>query len=89
MLMSKNDQNQISTIVDDDLFEILRIPNARSEAARVDLASAITREIRRRGMTRRDAAERLGISEADVSAVMNARIDGFSRTRLQKLLNAL
>jgi hypothetical protein len=42
-------KNETVRVVDDQLFEILRIPNAPDERARVDLASAITREIRRRG----------------------------------------
>lgn len=83
------DDNQIGRPVDDDLFEILEIPNATDERARVDLASAITREIRRRGLTQTRAATLLGISQPDVSAIMNARVDGFSQERLERLLNAL
>lgn len=87
--MSKQDENQISMIVRDELFEILAIPDARDELARVDMASAIAGAIRDRGLTNSDAAKLLGISEADVSAIMNARIDEFSRERLQELLNVL
>lgn len=83
------DENQIGEPVDDDLFEILNIPNAADERARVDLASAITREIRRRGLTQARAAALLGVSQPDVSAIMNARVDGFSQERLERLLNAL
>jgi predicted XRE-type DNA-binding protein len=75
--------------VDDELFEILNIPNAPDEKARVDLAAAITLEIRRRGLTQARAAALLGVSQPDVSALMNARIDGFSQERLERLLNAL
>lgn len=73
-------------VVDDDLFEILNIPNAADERARVDLAAAITLEIRRRGLTQARAAALLGASQPDVSAIMNARIGGFSRERPQALL---
>lgn len=83
------DENPTVRVVDDDLFEILGIPNAPDERARVDLASAITREIRRRGLTQVRAAAMLGISQPDVSAIMNARTDGFSQERLERLLNAL
>lgn len=76
-------------VVDNDLFEILDIPDAPDERARVDLASAITREIRRRGLTQTRAAALLGISQPDVSAIMNARVHGFSQERLERLLNAL
>ncbi len=77
------------TVVHDELFEILNIPNAAEELARVDLASAITLEIRRRGLTQTQAAKLLGIKQPDVSAIMNARIDGFSQEGLERLLNAL
>jgi predicted XRE-type DNA-binding protein len=80
---------QAMRVIEDDLFEILNIPNALDERVRVDLASAITREIRRRGMTQTRAAALLGISQPDVSAIMNARVDGFSQERLERLLNAL
>lgn len=72
-----------------DLFERLEIPNAADERARVDLSSAITHEIRRRGITQREAARIMGIAQPDVSALMNARVDGFSQERLERLLNAL
>lgn len=74
------------TEVDDDIFEVLDLPDER---ARVDLAAAITSEIRRRGLTQTQAAKLLGIKQPDVSAIMNARIDGFSQERLERLLNAL
>jgi predicted XRE-type DNA-binding protein len=80
------DEKPTVQVVDDDVFEILDAPDER---ARVDLASAITREIRRRELTQTRAAALLGISQPDVSAIMNARIDGFSQERLERLLNAL
>jgi predicted XRE-type DNA-binding protein len=83
------DETQIGQPVDDDLFEILNIPNAADERVRVDLASAITRELRRRGMTQARAAALLGVSQPDVSAIMNVRIDAFSRERLEKTLKKL
>lgn len=73
----------------DDIFEALGVPEPAEERARVDLASAITLEIRRRGLTQRQAADLLGVSQPDVSAIMNARIDGFSQERLERMLNAL
>jgi predicted XRE-type DNA-binding protein len=83
------DDNHTCTVVYDDLFEILNIPNAADERVRVDLASAINLEIRRRGLTQAQAAKLLGVKQPDVSAIMNARIDGFSQERLERLFNAL
>lgn len=75
--------------IDGDILEHLGIPGAADERARVDMTSAITIEIRRRGLTQRAAAEVLGVSQPDVSAIMNARVDGFSQERLERLLNKL
>ncbi|HEX6367305.1 MAG TPA: XRE family transcriptional regulator [Longimicrobium sp.] len=83
-----NDEQTVR-VVTDDLFEILEIPNAADEQARVDGASAITREIRRRKLAPADAAKRLGISQAQLSAIMNAQIDDFSREQLDGMLKAL
>lgn len=74
------------TEVDDNLFEVLNIPDERVQ---VGLAAAITLAIRARGLTQTQAAKLLGIKQPDVSAIMNARIDGFSQERLERLLNAL
>ncbi|HEX6042594.1 helix-turn-helix transcriptional regulator [Longimicrobium sp.] len=70
----------------DNVFEALDVPDER---AQVGLAAAITLEIRRRGLTQTQAAKLLGIRQPDVSAIMNARVDGFSQERLERLLNAL
>lgn len=78
--------NDITVTEIDDIFEALCIPDER---ARVDLACAITGEIRRRGLTQAQAAKLLDVKQPDVSAIMNARIDGFSQERLERLLNAL
>jgi predicted XRE-type DNA-binding protein len=83
-----SDDSTVHT-VHGDLLEQLGVPNAADEKARVDLASAITLEIRRRGITQREAAGILGVAQPDVSAIMNARVDGFSQERLERMLNAL
>lgn len=75
--------------VEGDILDLLGIPDAADERARVDMASAITIEIRRRGLTQRAAAALLGVAQPDVSAIMNARIDGFSQERLERFLNRL
>lgn len=83
-----SDDSTVHT-VHGDLLERLGVPHAADERARVDLASAITLEIRRRGITQREAAGILGVAQPDVSAIMNARVDGFSQERLERMLNAL
>lgn len=65
-----NADEQRVTVVGDDLFEILGIPNAADELARVDLAAVIVREIRRRGLLHAAAAELLEIPQSDVAALI-------------------
>jgi predicted XRE-type DNA-binding protein len=80
------DENIEFTIVDDDLFEILGIPDER---ARVDLTSMIIGEIRSRGLTRAQAAKLLGLEKSEFADLMRLRIEAFSEERLEQLLNSL
>jgi len=64
-----------------------------SEAAELQLKAELTRQIHHRiqslGLTQNQASARLGISQPDVSKLMNARFTGYSADRLIALLNAL
>ncbi|HYJ80091.1 MAG TPA: helix-turn-helix transcriptional regulator [Longimicrobiaceae bacterium] len=82
-------KEKIGPVIRDDLFERLGLPNATEYRARVDLAFLIVEECNRRGLKQKEAAEVLGISQPDYSKLANARIDGFSQERLEKLLNRL
>jgi predicted XRE-type DNA-binding protein len=66
---------------------------APREAAELQLKAEFTRQIYRRikdlGLTQAQAAQRLGLSQPDVSKLMNARFTGYSTDRLIALLNAL
>lgn len=75
--------------VRDDLFDELRLPDSAGLRARVDLAFALTREIRQRELTQSQAAELLGVSQPDVSNLMAGNVTGFSQDRLTRLLTAL
>jgi predicted XRE-type DNA-binding protein len=63
------------------------------EAAELQIKSELTRQIYKRiralELTQTQAAARLGLSQPDVSKLMNARVTGFSTDRLLALLNAL
>ena len=63
------------------------------EAAEVQIKAELTRQIYHRikvlGLTQIQAAARLGLSQPDVSKLMNARYTGYSTDRLIALLNAL
>jgi len=79
----------IGPVIRDDLFERLNLPNPSEYRVRVDLAFLIVQECNRRGLKQREAAELLDISQPDYSKLANAKIDGFSQERLEKLLNRL
>jgi predicted XRE-type DNA-binding protein len=63
------------------------------EAAELQVKAELTRQIHNRikalGLTQVRAAARLGLSQPDVSKLMNARFTGYSTDRLIATLNAL
>jgi len=65
----------------------------REEAAELHVKAELTRQIYNRikalRLTQVQAATRLGLSQPDVSKLMNARFSGYSTDRLIALLNAL
>lgn len=64
-----------------------------ADAEELQMKAALTRQIANRiktfGLTQAQAATRLGISQPDVSKLMNGRYTGYSADRLIALLNAL
>jgi predicted XRE-type DNA-binding protein len=64
-------------------------PEAAELTVKAELTRQIYHRIRALGLTQTQAAERLGISQPDVSKLMNARFTGYSTDRLISLLNAL
>ena len=64
-----------------------------SEPAELQVKAELTRQIYHRiralSLTQVEAARRLGISQPDVSKLMNARFTGYSSDRLIALLSAL
>jgi predicted XRE-type DNA-binding protein len=66
---------------------------SRSEAVdlkvKAELTMQIHHQIKKLELTQVKAAERLGISQPDVSKLMNGRHTGYSVDRLLALLNAL
>ena len=72
-----------------NVFADLRIANPNEYLAKSDLAIQIFKIIRRRRLTQAAAGKLLGISQPNVSALLNGRLDGFSTDRLFRFLNAL
>jgi predicted XRE-type DNA-binding protein len=65
------------------------LPNGDERLAKVMLAFRINDHIRQRGITQREAAELLGITQPEVSNLGKGRLSGFTFDRLYRCLNAL
>ena len=59
-------------------FADLGLPDAEERKIKVQLAVAINAQITRRRLTQLQAAERLGINQPKVSALLNYKLSGFS-----------
>jgi predicted XRE-type DNA-binding protein len=69
------------------------VPFDRSNSAdlhtKLELATAINKEMRQWRLSQSNAAALLGIPQPKVSALVNYRLEGFSVQRLFRILNAL
>lgn len=72
-----------------NVFADLGVPESEEELAKADLAACIVAEIKARRLTQVAAAERMGIDQPKVSALMNGKLASFSSDRLMHLLNTL
>jgi predicted XRE-type DNA-binding protein len=73
----------------ENIFAELGFERPEEEAAKVDLAYEIFTILKARRLTQTKAADLLGISQADISKLMNVRPHGFSLDRLISILNRL
>lgn len=73
----------------ENVFAELGFERPEEEAAKVDLAHEIFTILKARKLTQTKAADLLGISQADVSKLMNVRPYGFSLDRLIAILTRL
>lgn len=72
-----------------NVFADLGLPEAAAELIRAQLTYQLAKRIEALGLTQTAAAQRLGLSQPDVSRLMKNRPTGFSTGRLLALLNAL
>lgn len=72
-----------------NVFADLRIPNPEQYLAKAELAAKILKIVQRRRLTQAATAKLLGVSQPNVSALLNGRLDGFSTDRLFRFLNVL
>lgn len=72
-----------------NVFADLGLPNPEERLAKAELALAITRAIKERGLTQREAAALMGIDQPKVSHVLRGRLADFSTERLMGFLTGL
>lgn len=72
-----------------NIFADLELPDADEQFAKAELAAAIRRLIRERGLTQTRAAQVLGTTQARVSDLYNGKIARMTYDRLLGFLNAL
>ena len=73
----------------DNVFKDLGLPNPDLEMLRTELSVEIYTILKRRGLTQAKAAELLGVSQADVSRLKNAKISRYSVDRLFRFVKRL
>ncbi len=64
-------------------------PDQEEMDVKCAIAMAIRERIEQEGLTQQEAAAFTGVAQADVSAIVNARVWGFSLERLSAILAAL
>jgi len=72
-----------------NVFADLGLPNPEERLAKAQLAYAISRVIKERGLTQRAAAALMGIDQPKVSHVLRGRLADFSTERLMGFLTGL
>ena len=81
------------TAVRGTVFEALDLADTPELRVRVDLAAAITREVRRvmegDQRSQRSVADTMGLHPTDLSKLMNGVVEEFSQERLQRALAEL
>lgn len=72
-----------------NVFQDLGLPDAEELKIKSGLAIEITRAVRRLGLTQQEAARKMGISQAKVSALTHGDFSNLSETKLMECLNRL
>ena len=72
-----------------NVFADLALENADVLLVKADLAHAINTQIRAQSWTQVQAAEHIGLTQAEVSRLGRMKTDGFSQERLQHALRRL
>ena len=77
------------TISSGNVFNDLGFANAKEKLAKAKLAAIINKLIEDKGLTRKEAAQILALSQEQITCLQNGRLRGFSMERLFSFLQAL
>ena len=72
-----------------NVFADLGLPDPEIRLVKADLARHISQVILKRNLTQREAAERMGLTQPDVSDLRRGVLARFSQERLERCLNRL
>ncbi len=72
-----------------NVFADAGLENPEEELLRAELVLQLVRAIRDLGITQAEAAKRLGVDAAKISALVNGKLAGFSIARLFRFLTLL
>src|SRR6185437_15905985 len=73
----------------DNIFADLNLPDADERLAKAQLAHVISTIIHSQKLTQSQAADRLGLDQPKVSALLSGKLSGFSMERLFHFLTRL
>ena len=66
----------------ENVFADLGLPDPDQDRLKADMAIVIDKAIKRQGLTKDAAAERLGISPSDLAHILSGEFSGYSLPRL-------
>lgn len=72
-----------------NVFADLELPDPGEHQLKAWVVAHIAQRMRSDGLTQTQAAERMGLKQPDLSAVLNGRFRGYSVERLARCLSAL
>jgi predicted XRE-type DNA-binding protein len=82
-------KNQTVTRGSGNIFSDLGLPDADEHMLKARVVMFIDKRIAQLGLTQQAAADRMGISQSDVSKMLRGRFENFSLERLLRLVRLL
>lgn len=83
------EEEPASTSICGNVFADLDLPDPELLLAKAKLCTKISRIVRERKLTQKQAAKIMGLTQPNVSDLLRGRLDGFTLDRLFRCLDAL